>query len=79
MEIGDIDSGVELPNLQKKARADSGDSLDEEYYQWDDIPPPTRSDKRLTSRFLWGDGPMVLGKPFSDFDPEGGRTSWESR
>ncbi len=70
MEI-DMDSGAELPALQKKARADSGNSSDGESYQWDDIAPPRETDKRLASRFPWGNGPLVLGKPFSDFGPEG--------
>ncbi len=67
MEL-DMDSSAELPALQKKARADpSQSSADEEYYQWDDIPPPKDTDRCLTSRFPWGSETMVLGKTFSEY------------
>ncbi len=58
----DMDSSVELPALQKKARAGSGrSSADEDDYQWDNIPPPRRTDRRLASRYPWGDEVMVMG------------------
>ncbi len=66
MEI-DMDSEAGLPTFQKKARANSGNYSDGEYYQWDDIPPPKETDRRLASRFPWGNETLVLGKPLSDF------------
>ncbi len=47
-----MDLSAELPALQKKARADSGhSSADDEYYQWEAIPPPKDTDRCLASRF----------------------------
>ena len=67
MEL-DVDSSAELPALEKKAWADpSQSSAEEEYYQWDVIPPPKGTDRRLASRFPWGNEAMVLGKPFSEY------------
>ncbi len=44
----EMDSSAELPALQKKARADLGQSsADDEYYQWDTIPPPRSTNQRL--------------------------------
>ncbi len=67
MEL-DMDSSDELPALQKKARANSGhSSSDDEYYQWDDIPPPRDTDRRLARCFPWGNETLVMGKPLSEF------------
>ncbi len=64
----EMDSSTELPALQKKARDDaSQSSTNEEYYQWDTIPPPRSTDQCLAGRFPWGDEVMVMGKPFSEF------------
>ncbi len=64
----DMDSGAELPALQKKARAASErSSVGEDEYQWDNIPPPRKTDQRLPGRFPWGNEVMVMGKPFSEF------------
>ncbi len=57
-----------MPALHKKARADSGhSSTGEDDYQWDNIPPPKDTDRRLASRFPWGNETLVMGKPFSEF------------
>ncbi len=41
----DLDSGTDLPTLQKKARAGSGCSdVDEDEHRWDVIPPPRDMD-----------------------------------
>ncbi len=60
-----LDSSAELPMSQKKARAGSDcGSADEEEHQWDTIPPPQFSDRRLAGRLPWGGGvSMVLGGP----------------
>ncbi len=64
----DMDSNVELPALQKKARAGSGrGSVGEDEYQWDNIAPPRSTDQRLAGRFRWGDEVMVMGKQLSEF------------
>ncbi len=63
----DADSSAELPALQKKARAGSGRrSTSEEEYQWDDMPPPLDTDRRLAGRLPWGSAAMVMGRPFSE-------------
>ncbi len=64
----DMDSSAELPDLQKKARADSGrSSAGDDDYQWDNIPPPRNTDQRLAGRSPWGNEILVMGKPFSEF------------
>ncbi len=64
----DMDSSAELPTLQKKARAGSGHgSAGEDKYQWNNIPPPKNTDRRLASRFPWGNETMVLGKLSSEY------------
>ena len=66
----DMDSSVELPALQKKARTGSGrGSVGEDEYQWDNIPPPRSTDQRLGGRFPWGNEIMVMGKPFPNSAP----------
>ncbi len=50
----DIELGTELPALQKKARADSGNDSDGDYYQWDNIPPPKRTKDCTGSLFPGG-------------------------
>ncbi len=71
----DIESGTELPALQKKARADSGNDSEGDYYlyyyQWDNIPPPKRTEDRTGSLFPWGNETLVLGRPLSDFGSGG--------
>ena len=74
----DMDSGTDLPALQKKARAGSGCSdVGEDEYQWHEIPPPKFSDQRLAGRCPWVGEVMVMGKPFSEFSSSGGQ-SWGS-
>ncbi len=67
----DMGSGTELPALQKKARANSGNDSDGDFYQWDDIPSPKRTEDRTGSLFPWGNETLVLSKPLSDFGPGG--------
>ncbi len=67
MEL-DMDLSTEYPALKKKARTDSGhSSMGEDDYRWNNIPPPKDTDRRLTSRFPWGNETLVMGKPFSEF------------
>ncbi len=74
MEL-DMDSGTDLPALQKKARAGSGRSdVDEDEYQWDNIPPPRSTDQRLAGRCPWGGEVTVMGKPSSESSSSGGRS-----
>ena len=55
----DMDSGTELPAPPKKARAASECSdVGEDEYQWDNIPPPRSTDRRLSSRLPWGNEVM---------------------
>ena len=71
----DMDSGTELPALQKKARAGSGRSdVEEDEHQWDNIPPPRSTDQRLASHCPWGNEVMVIGKPLSESSSSGGRS-----
>ncbi len=71
----DMDSGTDLPALQKKARAGSGCSdVGEDEYQWDKIPLLRSTDQRLAGRFPWGDEVMVMGKPFSKFSSSKGQS-----
>ncbi len=42
--------------------------MGEDECQWDNIPPPRSTDRRLASRFAWGNEVMVRGKPFSEFN-----------
>ena len=63
----DVDSGTDLPALQKKARAGSGGSdVDTAEHQWDVIPPPRDIDRRLSSRLPWGNEVLMLGQPISN-------------
>ncbi len=63
----DMDSGTDLPALQKKARAGSGCSdTEEDDYQWHEIPPPRFADRRLAGRCPWGGEDMLMEKPFSE-------------
>ncbi len=70
----EMDSGTDLPALQKKARAGSGHSdTEEDDYQWHEIPPPRFTDRRLAGRCSWGGEDMATGKPFSEVSSEGGQ------
>ena len=77
----DLDASAELPAGQKKARASSGcASAGEDEHEWDTICPPKDTDRRLASRYPWGNETLVMGKPFSEYSRSvglfpGGRTS----
>ena len=71
----DMDSGTDLPALQKKARAGSGCSdAEEDEYQWHEIPPPKFTDRRLAGSCPWGGEDMVTGKPFYEVSSDGGQS-----